>query len=168
MYYEVVSCKHLEGGRANDYYLLVDCWLTEFHQEIGLPPFLTEDFQIQRAATGRRIIRDRRGWLRSVDGQWIDPETRDPERPEPEWAYEDFAVDLRAEFRTVIETTLECQLDAGWSGDRTMDPSKPLSRYGKLLRQRYSRPLKILAGDGVELIAIKPPPRELAPVVAGS
>lgn len=154
MYYEIEKCQRLKGGGPNDYYLLAYCWLDEVHMEIGLPPWLTEDFHIRRASLGRRVITNAQGWLLSVSGVFIDPATLDVGQPKPRWQYEDVLVDLKKEFQEVVETTLLRLLDNGWRGDRTADVTKLLWRLGNLVRQR-GRP-QPLEGNGIELLAIKP------------
>ena len=157
MYYQVQRVQRLKAAGPDAYYLLVDCWLTKLAFENGRPPRLTEEFGIQRRAVGRRVVQDAAGFLVTATGDHIDP-AGIPD-PEPVWLYETFAVDLRGAFRSVIEASLREQLRAGWSGDHTGDPTKPLYLNNVLVPQRAdSRPLE---GDGVDL-ALAPPPVEVA------
>jgi hypothetical protein len=156
VYYEIVKCQHLKDAGPNDYYLLAHCWLDYYHVELGLPPFLTEEFHIQRIAQGRRIVTNAKGFFKTADGKWVDPSTLTPD--EPKWAYENFTVDLKAEFAKVVESALQSQLDRGYSGDHTGDATKPLFKYGSLIPQRNCKPME---GDKVELPAITPAAKEV-------
>ena len=159
MYYEVEAVQRVQRGGSNDYYVLVHAWLSFFHVEIGLPPYLTEEFHIRRASSGKRIRRDSRGRFRTRDGRWIDPLTLlDTSRPAPEWEYQLFTVDIREEIREVVETTLESQLVDRWQGDRTGDHTKPMYHHGRRVFQKATaRPMR---GEGVELTHVRPPGRE--------
>jgi hypothetical protein len=108
MRYEVRKCEKAEGRGTNTYYLLVDVFDTAAGD-------YTEDFVIQRRATSRRIVTNRDGHLKTTSGTFIDPDSLQIGN-EHEWEYETVAVDLAAEFRSVIEASIRRKDAAGRTG----------------------------------------------------
>lgn len=78
---------------------------------------VVEEFHIGRQVVGRRVVRDARGFLKTIAGQFIDPLTLDPTLPTPVWEYEIAIQDLRAEVLAVLRQTIGQRLDTNWQGD---------------------------------------------------
>ena len=70
----------------------------------------TEEFHIGRQVEGRRIQTDANGFLLTVDGRAIDPETMTIE-DEYTWLYEPVTMDFRAEILDVIRATMQGKLE---------------------------------------------------------
>lgn len=89
----------------------VDYWQSEADFLAGLPPWKTNDhiFGFERGLTDRRIVRNRDGWLKRIDGVFVDPEHI---RGNEEWEYETIARDLGAVMRRRIESYAD-RLEAG-------------------------------------------------------
>ncbi len=88
-------------------YVLVHFWRRKADQKAGKPPARINDFLMQLRPTGVRIVTDANGWLKRKDGAFVDPETLDPEKPEPEWEREAYDRDLPAEIKANIEAYRE-------------------------------------------------------------
>ena len=140
MYYAVRKTERVDKAGPNDYYLLWDVWMSKADYDAGKPAFYPEDGYVTRAAIGRRVVTNRDGWLKRVDGTFIDPTTVMPES-RIEFEYETVNVDLRAEFRDVIERTIRSRASAG--------------KIGSTDRR--------LRGDGVALTTLTPSSREVSP-----
>ena len=84
-------------------YCLVHFWSRKADARANKPPRRVNDFLMQLRPTGQRVVTDAQGWLKRKDGVFVDPDTLDPEKPEPEWERETFDHDLPAEIKANIE-----------------------------------------------------------------
>ncbi|KKL79664.1 hypothetical protein LCGC14_2012570 [marine sediment metagenome] len=140
-------------------YVLVEFWLTLESIRKGDPPLLTNDFLMQLQATSTRIITNGDGWLKTVEGIFIDPNTLDPDGPQPEWELETVPRDVPAEIKGNIEDYEHRASTSQLTGNHTADASKPLYKEGQIVTQRVDTPLvkrdqsdpkDILAKTGVQ------------------
>ena len=88
-------------------FMLVRFWAKKADRTANKPPRRVNDFLMQLRPTGVRIVTDENGWLKLKDGVFIDPDTLDPEKPQPEWERETFDRDLPAEMKANIEAYWE-------------------------------------------------------------
>ncbi|KKN69024.1 hypothetical protein LCGC14_0444960 [marine sediment metagenome] len=122
-------------------YVLAEFWATKADFDAAKPVLLTEEFMMQLRPTGRRIVTNEDGWLKTTGGAFIDPETLDSEQPEPKWEREIVTRDVPAEIEENIAAYWEKAKALNLSGDHTSDATKPLYKDGKLVPQKLTTPL---------------------------
>ncbi len=74
---------------------------------------------MQLRPTGERVVTNAEGWLKQKDGVFVDPDTLDPETPEPEWERETVDRDLPAEIKANIEAYWERAEAKNFPSDHT-------------------------------------------------
>lgn len=136
-------------------YALVDFWASKADFDAAKPPVLINDFLMQLRPTGQRIVTNAQGWLKRIDGVFIDRETLVPGQPEPEWERETIDRDLPAEIRTNIEAYWKRAQVRGDSGNKidsriVRDESDP---HGVLTRAD----VKALRGAEIETQEVAEP-----------
>ncbi len=140
--YEITELSTAASGET---YVLVDYWRSNAEHDAGDPPYYTEEFDIQVRPTKERIATNIDGWLKRIDGVFIDPATFPKgERPtDVEWTRETVIVDVPAYLRGKIEKHWALAEERGWSGDHTRDGRKAFYVNDALVPQRAnSRTLK--------------------------
>lgn len=78
---------------------------------------ITEEFHIGRQVVGRRVVTNAQGRLKTISGQFVDPEAIQ-DTDTYTWQYEPAFQDLRAELLDVVRATMRRRLDTGWQGDK--------------------------------------------------
>ncbi len=118
-------------------YLLVRFWRSKADHDAGKRPRLTNDFLMQLRPTGRRIVTRADGWLKLLDGTFVNPEAEATrEIPGDQFERETYTVDVRAQIVGNIRRYWQEAKAAQLSGDHTGDATKPLYRAGQLVAQR--------------------------------
>ncbi len=101
MLYKIVE---ISTDKASGHtYALVHFWRRKADQKAGKPPARINDFLMQLRPTGERVVTNAQGWLKRKDGVFVDPDTLNPGKPEPEWERETIDRDLPAEIKANIE-----------------------------------------------------------------
>ena len=98
-------------------YVLVHFWRRRADRARGKLPNRVNDFLMQLRPTGERIVTNAQGWLKRTDGVFVDLDTLDPDKPEPEWERETVDRDLPAEMRANIEAYWERAEAKGYPAD---------------------------------------------------
>lgn len=102
MIYKIVE---ISTDKASGHtYVLVHFWWAKADFDAAKPPDRKNDFLMQLRPTGVRIVTDGNGWYKRLsDGKFIDPETLDLEKSQPEWERETYDRALPAEMKANIE-----------------------------------------------------------------
>lgn len=88
-------------------YILVHFWRISADQITGKSPERTNDFLMQLRPTEVRVVTNADGWLKRMDGVFIDPAMLDLDKPQPEWERETVDRDLLVEIKANIEAYWE-------------------------------------------------------------
>ncbi len=123
-------------------YVLVHFWGEKAAFNVAKPPDRINDFLMQLRPTGERIVTNTAGWPKREDGVFVDPETLDPEKPEPKWEWETFDRDLPAEIKVNIEAYWHRAEAKGYPANHT-------SRY---IQRNESDPHGVLARPDVTVL----------------
>ncbi len=101
-------------------YVLVHFWRDKADQILGKEPDRVNDFLMQLRPTGVRIVTNRDGWYKRLnDGVFVNPETLDPDEPQPEWERETIDRDLPTEIKANIEAYWERAESGGFPANHT-------------------------------------------------
>ena len=103
MLYKMVEISTDKASRH--LYCLVHFWRNKTDK--GNPPDRINDFLMQLRPTGERVVTNADGRRKRKDGVFVDPETLDPEKLQPQWERETFDRDLPTEMKANIEAYWE-------------------------------------------------------------
>lgn len=123
--------------------------LADFLDALGAVVY-TEEFIMQLANTGTRIVTNASGWLGLTDGTFIDPATVTLSSTY-KFLRETFTVDVPSVIKANLDAHNTLRNAKGWTGDHTVDASKPLYVNGKLYHQN---PNALMQRDTVDPLGI--------------
>ena len=117
-------------------YVLVHFWRDKAAFDAGKPPDHINDFLMQLRPTGVRVVVDAEGRRKTKDGRFTDPETLDPDKPQPEWARETYDRDLPTQIENNIKAYWQRAESNNFPADHTdfriqrddSDPYRVLTR----------------------------------------
>lgn len=130
---------HKSSGHT---YILVNFWDTRIDRDSGKLPVLTNDFLMQLAPTGERIVRDASGALKRSDGVFVPVDDVTAQDEAIGWEREMFSVDVKAQVTANVARYWVTAQTKKWSGDHTADASKPFVVDGVVQPQHESLPLE--------------------------
>lgn len=102
MFYKIREISTVKDTRLT--YVQVDFWPDRAAFRRGDSPFLTNDFLMQLWTTAVRIVTRADGWLKRLDGRYVDPAAETTQEiASDEFERETYDRDLPAEIRNNIE-----------------------------------------------------------------
>lgn len=133
-------------------YIHIDQWDAKAEYTAGLPPPRCTSYETNIQSHGSQVIRDDRGFWKAATGDFIDPESLNPNEAMPEWEREPVVIDIRARILEGIQESFVSMVEQGLTGCYCADREDDLYREGKLIGTYLGRDTTLVPVLGTGLI----------------